>query len=335
MDYYPDPDQLLWLFVFRMVFATFCIVLNLFLLIVFIFSRSYRQSFHNWLTTMMAFADVIVGIGIFTRVFVYITGYPRTSEGYSRSVCLTIAIPQILGILWSQSVMANMANDRLKAVKNLMAYGNISFLKEATKIFIEWIIVAVAVILFAYLSLPEGRSVQCSTGSIASHPFLYAYVITGLLKGTAVLIIYYRALKLLKEKTQDARSKVVGINVHKAVFKRVKRLLFWYITFCVAPLWIVFVFLLMNLNENILAYGALFVGMTAETFSVASFFVLSWKNKEIKGIFNRILLRKSSIEPTTLPSHISYIKSSREDKPRMIIVTSFVAIFDFNNTYND
>uniref|UniRef100_A0A7E4W5Q5 G_PROTEIN_RECEP_F1_2 domain-containing protein n=1 Tax=Panagrellus redivivus TaxID=6233 RepID=A0A7E4W5Q5_PANRE len=184
--YYPDPDQLIELFVFRSIFAPICIAMHAFLIFVFIYSRSYRQSFHNWLTTMMAFADVIVGIGIFARISVFITGYPRTSDGYNRSICLAFAVPQFLGILWSQSIVSHMARDRLKAITNPTAYGNISFKIESMKIIIEWIIFGIIVLLVAYLTLPHSHSVQCSTGSIASHLFLYLYIFTGTVKGILV-----------------------------------------------------------------------------------------------------------------------------------------------------
>ncbi|KAE9547833.1 hypothetical protein FO519_008953 [Halicephalobus sp. NKZ332] len=189
-----DPDASIVLLSLRILIGIVSVIGNGILLLIFFKFKTFRNQFSNWLISLLAFSDFVIGIGLLLKAIYSIFEKHVPGEGYNRLTCAIMASPQVLGVTCSQVMYISMAIDRLIAVKMKTQYGIFNLRSKIALIVGSWIGSSFFVFLGLFSTLPPGLSRQCSVGAVAGIPFLYIYVISSLL---IALFIFCKFPRLL------------------------------------------------------------------------------------------------------------------------------------------
>ena len=102
-----DPDASVVLLSLRILIGLVSVVGNGIVLLIFFKFKTFRNQFSNWLISLLAFSDFVIGIGLLIKAVYYIFDGHIAGEEYDNLLCAIMGSPQVLGVTCSQVIIFN------------------------------------------------------------------------------------------------------------------------------------------------------------------------------------------------------------------------------------
>ena len=99
-----DPDASIVLLTLKILIGIVSVIGNAILLLIFFKFKTFRNQFSNWLISLLAFSDFVIGIGLLVKAVHFIFDDHVIGGEYDRLHCAIMGSPQVLGVTCSQVI---------------------------------------------------------------------------------------------------------------------------------------------------------------------------------------------------------------------------------------
>ncbi|KAH7669914.1 neuropeptide receptor-like protein 4, partial [Aphelenchoides avenae] len=117
-----NPDESIAVLILRSLVGCLSILSNLLIIAIFLRFPKFRLSHTNGLITLLALSGLVVGMGLIARAVA--SQVMSGAKSYDRVVCISIGLPQFLGMFFTQTTLLAIAMDRYSAIRRPCRYSH-------------------------------------------------------------------------------------------------------------------------------------------------------------------------------------------------------------------
>ncbi|CAJ0960365.1 unnamed protein product, partial [Mesorhabditis belari] len=279
--------------VLRFIFAFLAIFGNIFIIVTIQRYKKLRSKSYNGLICLLAFSDVIVGIGLLIRAIATIVHILEERHDYTPMHCVSIGATNIFGIHLSQLSMLCIAFDRLYAIMSPIGYKHRDPYSYPLKCLIFCVIFSCMGLFFLYLGVENDHIAKvCNIGDSRPNGIFVRYwtifftVVTILLFGAYGLTVYFvrRGFNIqCKGELEREYSR------QKRVFVTISIVLLSHFLCTVVPLVFIMAGVIFKLSTDYFSLVVLVTGFLSGVNASNNIFIYGWKYKEMRRYMGLML----------------------------------------------
>ncbi|CAJ0585733.1 unnamed protein product, partial [Mesorhabditis spiculigera] len=272
--------------VLRFFFAFLAIGGNIFIIATIQRYRQLRSKSYNGLICLLAFSDVIVGVGLLTRAAATIVHMMEERHDYTPMHCVSIGAPNVFGIHLSQLSMLCIAFDRLYAILSPIGYKHRDPYAYPLKCLLFCVVFSCVGLVFLFVGVENDHIARvCNIGDSKPNGIFVMYwtiffsIVTILLFGAyGITLFLVRRGFSIQRKAELERE----YSRQTRVFVTISIVLLSHFLCTVVPLLFIAGGLVFKASPSYFSYVVLVTGFLSGVNASNNIFIYGWKYKEMR-----------------------------------------------------